>query len=75
MLQSQTASASLSFYDRQLARVWWFVMARIGQDLAGRYQVTEELPSTLLALVRKLDDRDWLFPSSTRQNDVDLFAG
>jgi hypothetical protein len=29
----------------------------------------------LLALVRKLDDSDWLFPSGSWQNDVDLFGG
>jgi len=63
-----------SFYEKQAARARWFVMARIGQDLRERYQA-EELPPKLLALVRKLDDSDWLFPSITWDEDVDLLAG
>jgi hypothetical protein len=55
--------------------IWWFVMGRIGQDLRERYQVHEELPLKLLVLVRKLDDRDWLFPSVSWHKDVDLFGG
>jgi hypothetical protein len=62
MPQSQTSPESHSFYERQLAHAWWFVMARIGQGLGERYQVAEELPPKLLALLKKLDDRDWLFP-------------
>ena len=50
-------------------------MARIGQSLRERYQVPRELPPGLLTLVRKLDDRDWLLPSISWQNDVDLFTG
>jgi hypothetical protein len=34
---------------------WWFVIARIGQDLRARYQVPKELPPKLLALLVKLD--------------------
>jgi hypothetical protein len=67
-----------SFYEgRSFVQglIWWFVMGRIGQNLRERYQVTEELPSKLLMLVRKLDDRDWLFPSSAWYKDVDLFGG
>ena len=55
--------------------IWWFVMARIGQDLRERFQVPEQLQSKLLVLVRKLDDRDLLFPSVSSQKDVDLFGG
>jgi hypothetical protein len=63
-----------SFYDKQAALIRWFVMARIGQDLRERYQA-EELPPKVVALVRKLDDSDWLFPSINWDKDVDLFAG
>ncbi len=34
---------------------WWFTRARIGRSLRERYQAPEELPPTLLTLVRKLD--------------------
>ena len=54
---------------------WWWTRNRIGQALQERYQVPKELPSELLTLVRKLDDRDWLLPSVSRENDVDLFGG
>ena len=50
-------------------------MVRIGQGLRERYYVQRELPPELLTLVRKLDDRDWLFPSVSGHNDVDLFGG
>jgi hypothetical protein len=33
----------------------WFIRERIGQFLRERYQVPNELPPKLLALVRKLD--------------------
>jgi hypothetical protein len=67
-----------SFYEgRSFVQglIWWFVMGRIGQDLRESYQVPEELPPKLLVLVRKLDDRDWLFPSGGWHKDVDLFLG
>ena len=64
-----------SFYERQAALIWLFVIARIGQGLKERYETVEELPPKLLALVRKLDDRDWLFPSGGWHKDVDLFLG
>jgi hypothetical protein len=35
---------------------------RTSQSLRELYVVSEELPPELLALVRKLDDSDWLFP-------------
>jgi hypothetical protein len=54
---------------------WWWTRRQIGRDLRERYQVPEELPSKLLVLVRKLDDRDWLFPSVSWHKDVDLFLG
>ena len=68
-------SQAQSFYERQAAITWWFVMARIGQSLRECYQVPRELPPGLLTLVKKLDDRDWLLPSISWQNDVDLFTG
>ena len=64
-----------SLYERQAALIWLFVIARIGQGLKERYETAEELPSKLLALVRKLDDRDWLFPSGSWSNDRDLMGG
>jgi hypothetical protein len=56
-------SEAQSFYERHWELTWWFVMARIGQDLRERYEVPKELPAGLLMLVRKLDDSDWLFGS------------
>jgi len=67
-----------SFYEgRSFVQglIWWFVMGRIGQDLRESYQVPKELPPKLIVLVRKLDDRDWLFPSDGWHKDVDLFLG
>jgi hypothetical protein len=49
---------------------WWWTRNQIGRDLRERYDVPKELPPTLLTLVRKLDDSDWLFPSVSRENDV-----
>ena len=34
---------------------WWFTRQRIGRSLRERYQASEELPRSLLTLVRKLD--------------------
>jgi hypothetical protein len=68
-------SQAQSFYEKHAALTWWFVMTRIGQGLRERYQVPRELPPGLLTLVRKLDDRDWLLPSISWQNDADLFTG
>ena len=48
-------------------------MGRIGQGLRERYEVAPELPPKLQALVRKLDDRDWLFSSGSGHKDLDLF--
>jgi hypothetical protein len=59
-------------YHKRLT--WWFTREQIGWALRERYQVPKELPSKLLSLVRKLDDSDWLFPSVSWQNDVDLFG-
>ena len=53
---------------------WWWTRNQIGRDLRERYEV-QELPPKLLSLVRKLDDSDLLFPSVSRENDVDLFVG
>ena len=41
-----------SFYE---GLTWWFVRERIGQGLRERYQVPNELPAKLLALIRKLE--------------------
>jgi hypothetical protein len=49
-------------------------MARIGQGLRERYQSPKDLPPKLLALVRKLDDREWLFPSGSWSDDRDLMG-
>ncbi len=66
-----------SFYERHSYKglIWWFVMARIGQGLREEYKVPTELPPKWLTLVRRLDDRDWLLPSVSWENDVDLFGG
>ncbi len=47
-------SQAQPFYERQAALTWWFVMARIGQDLREEFEVPTELPPKLLALVKKL---------------------
>ncbi len=47
-------SQAQPFYERQAALTWWFVMARIGQDLRDEYEVSTELPPELIALVKKL---------------------
>jgi hypothetical protein len=52
---------------------WWWARNRIGQDLRERYEVPKDLPPKLRALVRKLDDSDWLFPSISWRNDRDFF--
>ena len=69
-------SQAQSFYEGHSYErlIWWFVMARIGQDLRERYEVSTELPPKLRTLVMKLDDSDCLFPSVGWQNDRDLFA-
>jgi hypothetical protein len=54
---------------------WWWTRNQIGRDLRKLYEVPKEQPPGLLTLVRKLDDRDWLLPSVSWQDDVDLFVG
>jgi hypothetical protein len=54
---------------------WWWTRNRIGQALQERYPVPKELPPELLTLVGKLNDRDWLLPSVSWENDRDLLAG
>ena len=34
---------------------WWLTRERIGRDLRERYAVSEELPPSLITLVKKLD--------------------
>jgi hypothetical protein len=72
MLQAQSFYEGHSFVQ---GLIWWFVMGRIGQGLRERYEVPTELPPKLQTLVGKLDDRDWLLPSASWHNDVDLFLG
>ena len=55
MSEAQTFYEGHSFYERHAALTWWFVMAQIGQGLRQRYQVPNELPAKLLALIRKLE--------------------
>ena len=52
MSQAQTFYEGHSFYEEL---TWWFVKERIGQGLRERYQVSKELPTKLLALIKKLD--------------------
>ena len=52
MSQAETFYEGHSFYE---GLTWSFVRERIGQGLRERYQVPNELPPKLLALVRKLD--------------------
>ena len=71
-------SQAQSFYEGHSfvqGLIWWFVMGRIGQGLRERYEVPEELPPKLQTLVRKIDDRDWLFPSVSWSNDRDFLEG
>ena len=74
MSQAQTFYESHSFYERHKALTGWFIMARIGQGLRERYQSPKDLPPKLLGLVRKLDDREWLFPSGSWSDDRDLMG-
>jgi hypothetical protein len=36
---------------------WWFTRRRLGRELRNRYQVPEELPVRLLALISELDGK------------------
>ena len=45
--------------------IWWFIREQIGWALRKRYQVPKDLPPDLVALVRKLDEDDCLFPSGS----------
>ena len=54
---------------------WWWTRNQIGRDLRELYDVPKDLPPELLTLVRKWDDRDWLLPNASWQNDVDLLGG
>jgi hypothetical protein len=64
------------FYDGEYYRglTWRFIRDEIGQRLRKRYEIPKDLPPKLLAMVRKLDDSDSLFPSRW-QNDRDLLGG
>jgi len=52
MSDAQTFYEGHSFYE---GLTWRFVRERIGQGLIERYQVPNELPAKLLALIRKLE--------------------
>ena len=52
MSDAQTFYEGHSFYE---GLTWWSVRERIGQGLRERYQVPNELPAKLLALIRKLE--------------------
>ncbi len=45
--------------SKQCARyepvAWWFTRNRIGRDLREQYEIPTELPSNLLAVIRRLD--------------------
>lgn len=67
-----------SFYDGCLfyeGLTWWAVRERISQGLKEHYEVSKDLPPELLALVKKIDASDWLFPSVDWRKDVDLLFG
>ena len=44
-------------YERHRSHGWQIARERIGQDLRERYELSQELPRRLLALVRELDNR------------------
>jgi hypothetical protein len=71
MLQAHSFYEGHSFHQ---GLTWGFIRERFGRDLREHYEVPRELPPNLLALVRKLDDSDWLFPSISWQNDRDFFT-
>ena len=52
MSDAQTFYEGHSFYE---GLTWWSVRERIGRGLRERYQVPNELPAKLLALITKLD--------------------
>ena len=52
MSQAQTFYEDHYLYE---GITWSFVRERIGQGLRERYQVPNELPTKLLALIKKLD--------------------
>ena len=60
MSQAQTLYEGHSFHQ---GLIWWFIREQIGWALRKRYQVPKDLPPELIALVRKLDEDDCLFPS------------
>ena len=52
MSQAETFYEGHSFYE---GLTWSFVREQIGQGLRQRYELPTELPSKLLALIRKLE--------------------
>jgi hypothetical protein len=52
MSQVQSFYEADSFYERL---IWRLVRERIGHCLGERYQISQELPPKLLALIRKLE--------------------
>ena len=54
---------------RQYAAIaWWFTRNKIGRSLRERYETPAELPTALLALIRRLDALEGN-PSSRRCNE------
>ena len=72
MSQAQTFYEGHSFYE---GITWWFVRERIGQGLRERYQVPNELPAKLLALIRKLDAIESKSPPRTLIGTLDAIEG
>ena len=52
MSRAETFYEGHSFYE---GLTWSFVKEQIGQGLRERYELSTELPSKLLALIRKLE--------------------
>src|SRR5262249_10054818 len=42
---------------------WWFTRRRLGRELRNCYQVPEELPARLLALISELDGKSEVSPT------------
>ena len=64
-------------YDCHKGLTWWFIREEIGRGLRERYQIPEELPSELLALVRRLDaaEGNQLSPARTLVSKLDAIEG
>ena len=63
MSQAETFYEGHSFYE---GLTWSFVREQIGQGLRQRYELPTELPSKLLALIRKLEAIENTSPRTRR---------